>query len=179
MRRVILKFLAKPSSMLKFAVCFCAAFFVFSNAQAQQVNIGYLNSQRILSEGAPFKAALAKLKQDFEKRVTDLQDMEARVKATQAKLEKDAPVMSEADRSKAGRDLNDMVKEFQRKQRELQEDYNQRRNEEYEVVLVRVNKVVKQVAEENKFDLVVQEAGTAYFNPRIDITDKVLKALNK
>jgi outer membrane protein len=176
---MILKFLAKPSSLLKLAVLFCAAFFVLGSAQAQQINIGYLDSQRILSDSLPAKQMLAKLKQDFEKRVTDLQDMEARVKNAQAKLEKDAAVMSDADRAKASRDLNDMAKEFQRKQRELQEDINQRRNEEYEVVQNRVIKVVKQVAEENKLDLVVQAGGVAYFNPRIDITDKVLKALNK
>ncbi len=174
-----MKFLANPSSLLKLAVLFCATVFAFNSAQAQQINIAYLDSQRILSDSLPVKQMLAKLKQDFEKRVNDLQDMEARVKNAQAKLEKDSQVMSDADRAKASRDLNDMAKEFQRKQRELQEDINQRRNEEYEVVLQRVSKVVKQVAEENKYDLVVQAAGTAYFNPRIDITDKVLKALNK
>jgi len=165
--------------MLKFAAVFLVGFLAFGTAQAQQLSIGVINSQRILAESPQMKAATARLKQEFEKREADLQDMDARINASQAKYEKDAPVMSEADRAKAQRDLTELVKDFQRRKREFQEDVNQRRNEEFDGALTKVNKVVRQVAEENKFDLILQDTGTAYFSPRIDITDKVLKALNK
>ena len=103
--------------------------------------------------------------------------MAARIKGLSDKLDKDASVLSESDRIKRQRDLTDLDKDFQRKQREFREDLNQRKNEELAAVLERTNKVIKQIAEAEKYDIVFQEA--VHVSPRIDITDKVLKALNK
>lgn len=174
-----MKFSAKPSSMLKFAVALFAGFLAIGAAGAQQISIGVINSQRILAEAPQMKAASARLKAEFEKRITDVQDLEGRINAMQTKYEKDAPLMTEADRAKASRDLGELAKDYQRRKRELQEDINQRRNEEDANALDKVKKVVTQVAEENKLDLVLQDASVAYASQRIDITDKVLKALNK
>ena len=69
-----------------------------------------------------------------------------------------------------------MDREFQRRQRELREDLNQRRNEELQALLQRAQAIVRQIAEQEKFDLIVQDA--VYFSPRVDITDKVLRVLN-
>jgi len=172
-------FSAKSSSMLKYAVVLFAGLMAFGAAQAQQLSIGVINSQRILAEAPQMKAASARLKQEFEKRETEVQDLENRINGMQAKYEKDAPLMSEADRAKASRDLGELAKDYQRRKRELQEDFNQRRNEEYDNALAKVKKVVTQVAEENKFDLVLQDTSVAYSSSRIDVTEKVLKALNK
>lgn len=169
-------YLANPIKLLTFVVLCGATCCVTAGVQAQEAKIGYINSQRIVNEAAPYKAASAKIKQDFGKRVQDLQDMDARLKGMQAKLEKDAPVMSEADRNKGQHDLIELNKEFQRKQRELQEDLTQRQNEERENVFVRVNKVIQQIADKEKYDLVIQDA--LYHSARVDITDKVLKELD-
>ncbi len=83
--------------------------------------------------------------------------------------------MSPTDRAARQRDLSQLDADFQRKQREFREDLNQRRNEELAAVLDRANKVIKQIAEQQHYDLIVQEA--VYVSPRIDITDQVLKAL--
>jgi outer membrane protein len=103
--------------------------------------------------------------------------MGARLKSMADKLDKDAPVLSEVDRGRRQRELGDLDKDLQRRQREFREDLNQRRNEELATVLERTNRVIKQIAEAEKYDIVFQEA--VYISPRIDITDKVLKALNK
>jgi outer membrane protein len=171
------KYLANSSMLLKIAVLCGASLCVLSVARAQETKIGYISSQRIVNEALPYKAASAKLEQDFSKRLKDLQDMDLRLKGMQDKLEKDAPILSESDRSKRQRDLFDLNKEFQRKQREYQEDLSQRRNEELATVLDRVNKVISQIAESEKYDIVIQDA--LYHSPRMDITDKVLKVLNK
>ncbi len=92
------------------------------------------------------------------------------------KLDKDTAVLADSDRTRRQRELADMDRDFQRKQREFREDLNQRRNEELAGVLERANRVIRQIAEQRKYDLIVQEA--VYVNPRIDITDEVLKALN-
>ena len=146
------------------------------SAIAQEVKIGFVSTERIFREAAPAKAATAKLEQEFSKRDKDLQDLAAKLKQSAEKLDKDGPVLSDSERGKRQRELSEMDKDFQRRQREFREDLNQRRNEELAVVLEKANKVIKQLAESEKYDIVFQEA--VYFSPRIDITDKVLKALN-
>lgn len=148
-----------------------------AQAQAQEAKIGFVNTERIFREAAPAKSAQAKIEQEFAKRDKELQDMGARIKAAADKLDKDAPILSESDRSRRQRELADMDKDFQRRQREFREDLNQRRNDELSAVLERTNKVIKQIAEAEKYDIIFQEA--VFASPRIDVTDKVIRALNK
>ncbi|MFM8464689.1 MAG: OmpH family outer membrane protein [Burkholderiaceae bacterium] len=149
---------------------------VCSGAWANELKVGFVNTERIFREATPAKAATAKLEQEFSRRDKDMQDLAARVKSAAEKLDKDAPVLSDAERVKRQRELSEMDKDYQRRQREFREDLNQRRNEELAAVLEKANKVIRQLAEAEKYDIVFQEA--VYFSPRIDITDKVLKALN-
>ena len=144
--------------------------------QAQELKIGYVNSDRVLREAAPAKAAQAKLEAEFSKREKELSDIGNRLKAAGEKLDKDAPTLSESERSRRQRDLIDQDREFQRKRREFQEDLSQRKNEELAAVVERANKVIKQIFETEKYDLVLQEA--VFAGPRVDITEKVIKALN-
>ena len=102
--------------------------------------------------------------------------MAAKLKAMSDKLDKDSAVLADSDRTRRQRELSDLDRDFQRKQREFREDLNQRRNEELAQVLERANRVIRSIAEQRKYDLIVQEA--VYVNPRIDITDEVLKTLN-
>ena len=146
-------------------------------AHAQESKIGFVNTERIFREAAPAKTAQVKIDQEFSRREKELQDVSARLKTMSEKLDKDTTVLAESDRLKRQRELSDLDKDFQRKQREFREDLNQRKNEELATVLERTTRVIKQIAEAEKFDIVFQEA--VYASPRIDITDKVLKALNK
>lgn len=168
----------KLSSILSACAAFAAAsLLLLGSAQAQEMKIGFVNTERIFREAAPAKAANAKIEQEFSKRDKELQDMAARLKSASDKLDKDAPVLSESERLRRQRELSELDKDFQRKQREFREDLNQRRNEELATVLEKTNRVIKQIAEAEKYDIVFQEA--VYISPRIDITDKVLRALNK
>ncbi|HEY8100306.1 MAG TPA: OmpH family outer membrane protein [Burkholderiaceae bacterium] len=148
-----------------------------TNTLAQELKIGIVQSERIMREAPQIKAAEAKIEQEFSKRGKELEESAARIKAMSEKLDKDAAILSESDRIKRQHDLIDLDKDFQRKREIFREDLAQRKNEELSVVLERVNKVIKQIAEAEKYDLVLQEA--IYFSPRLDMTDKVLKALGK
>ncbi|WP_416048779.1 OmpH family outer membrane protein [Cupriavidus basilensis] len=145
-------------------------------AMAQEARIAAVNSERILRDSVPAKQAQVKLEQEFSKRDRELQDMAQKIKGMADKLDKDTAVLADADRQRRQREVADLDREFQRKQREFREDLNQRRNEELAQVLERANRVIRQLAEQRKYDLIVQEA--VYVNPRIDITDDVMKALN-
>jgi outer membrane protein len=175
LRRISLK-LPKPLSTA-IRVAAIAALCVASQVHAQESRIGFVNTERIFREATPAKAAQVKIDQEFSKRDKELQDVAARLKAMSEKLDKDIALITEAERAKRQRELTDLDKDFQRKQREFREDLNQRKNEELASVLERTTRVIKQIAEAEKYDIVFQDA--VYASPRIDITDKVLKALNK
>jgi outer membrane protein len=145
-------------------------------SQAQELRIGYVSGERVLRDSLPAKAAQAKLEAEFSKREKDIADIAARLKAASDKLEKDAPTLSEAERGRRQRDLVDQDREFQRKRREFQEDLTQRKNEELGAVIERANKAIKQIFDADKYDLILQDA--TFVSPRVDITEKVIKALN-
>jgi outer membrane protein len=147
-----------------------------ASASADDLKIGYVNSDRVLRDAIPAKAAQAKLEAEFSKREKDLTDAANRLKAASDKLEKDGPTLAEAERARRQRELVDQDRELQRKRREFQEDLNQRKNEELGAVLERTNRVIKQIFETEKYDLILQEA--VFWSPKVDITDKVIKALN-
>ena len=147
-----------------------------AGASAEELKIGYVNSDRVLRDALPAKAAQSKLEAEFSKREKDLTDAAARLKAASDKLDKDGPTMAEAERGRRQRELVDQDRELQRKRREFQEDLNQRKNEELAAVVERTNRVIKQIFESEKYDLILQEA--VFWSPKVDITEKVIKALN-
>lgn len=164
---------------LRFVKSACAAAWLLAvalGAQAEELKIGYVNSERVLRDAVPAKAAQSKLEAEFSKREKDLADLAGKLKAAGDKLDKDAPTLAESERSRRQRDLVDQDREFQRKRREFQEDLTQRKNEELASVVERANKVIKQIFEAEKYDLILQEA--VFAGPKVDITDKVIKALN-
>ncbi|WP_353234425.1 OmpH family outer membrane protein [Diaphorobacter ruginosibacter] len=145
-------------------------------AQAQEFKAGFVNTDRVFREANSAKAAQAKLEQEFSKREKELVDQGNALKAANDKFEREAPTMAESQRAARQRSLVEQDRDFQRKRREFQEDLSSRKSEELAAVLDRANKVVKQVAESEKYDVILQEA--VYINPKLDITDKVIKAMN-
>lgn len=145
-------------------------------AQAQDFRVGFVNTDRIFREANMAKSAQSKLEAEFAKRERDLVTQGDSLRVASEKFEKDAPTLTETQRTVRQRTLVDQDRDFQRKRREFQEDLNNRKNEELQAVLERANRIVKQVAEAEKYDVILQEA--VYFNPKHDITDRVIKALD-
>lgn len=143
---------------------------------AQDFKAGFVNTDRIFREASSAKAAQSKLEQEFSKRERDLMAAGKSLKSASEAFERDAPTLSESQRIAKQRALVEQDREFQRKSREFQEDLNARKNEELARVLEQANRIVQQVAESEKYDVILQEA--VYVNPQHDITDKVIKALN-
>ena len=143
---------------------------------AQELKIGYVNSERVLREALPAKAAQAKLEAEFGKRERELNDAAARLKSAADKLDKDAPTLAETEKNRRQRELVEQDRDLQRKRREFQEDLNQRRNEELASVVERANRVIKQIFDGEKYDLILQEV--IFASNRVDITEKVIKVLN-
>ena len=136
---------------------------------------GFVHTERILRDSVPAMRAQKKIEAEFQKRDRELAGIADQLKRMQADLDKDAMTMTESQRRTKEREFGDLNREFQRKQREFREDLNQRRNEELRQVVEQANRVIRVIAEQEKFDIIFQDA--VFASPRIDITDKVIKAL--
>ena len=163
-------------SRITAAKIFAAAnVFLAAGAGAADMKIGFVDAERINRESTPADQASKRLEKEFQPRVQELQRLEGQVKAAQAQLERDALTLGENERRKREQDMSRQIVDMQRKQREYTEDLNLRRNQELAGLLERANKIIRQIAESEKYDLILQEA--VYRSPRVDITDRVLKAL--
>lgn len=143
---------------------------------AQELKIGFVNSERVMRESNLAKAAQTKLETEFGRRERELREAGAKLQAAAEKLDKEALLLSETEKSRRQRELVETERDLQRKRREFQEDLQARRNEELQMVVDRANKVVRQIFEQEKYDLIVQDA--LHASNRIDITKKVIDLLN-
>ncbi|MCX7193053.1 MAG: OmpH family outer membrane protein [Proteobacteria bacterium] len=145
------------------------------SACAGDFKVGVVDTERVLRESAPAMKAEKKIEKEFSGRDQEIKKTMKQTKDLQALLEKDASGLSEADHRNKERELSALNVNLQRMQREFREDLSLRKNEELAIVLERANKAIQSIAETEKYDLILQEA--VYRNPKIDITDKVIKNL--
>lgn len=142
---------------------------------ATELKVGYVNTQRIFRDAPAAQKAAKKLEGEFSRRDQDLQKMAKQLQGLQENLEKNSVTMAESDRRAKEKEFGELSREFQRKQREFREDLNLRQNEENAAVIEKANKAIKQIAESEKYDLVLQDV--VWVSPRLDMTDRVIKAL--
>jgi outer membrane protein len=162
----------------RIAGCIVAAVLLLAAtaAAALDYKIGFVNTERLFREATPAKRAQQKLEREFATRDAEIQKLSKQVRDVQAVLDKDGATMQESDRRNRERDLANQSRDLQRMQREFREDLNLRRNEELAGIQERANKVIQQIAEAEKFDLILQDP-VVFASQRIDITEKVIKAL--
>lgn len=142
---------------------------------ATELKVGYVNTQRIFRDAPAAQKAAKKLEGEFSRRDQDLQKMAKQLQGLQADLEKNSVTMAESDRRAKEKEFGELSREFQRKQREFREDLNLRQNEENAAVIEKANRAIKQIAEAEKYDLVLQDV--VWVSPKLDMTDRVIKAL--
>lgn len=148
-----------------------------TSVAAAELKVGYVNTQRIFRDAPAAQKAAKKLEGEFAKRDQDLQRMAKQLQGLQENLEKNAVTMAEADRRAREKEFAELSREFQRRQREFREDLNLRQNEENAAVIEKANKAIKQIAEADKYDLILQDV--VWVSPKLDVTEKVIKALSE
>ena len=141
------------------------------------LKVGYVNTQRIFRDAPTAVKAAKKIELEFSKRDQDLQQLAKQVQAAQETLEKNAVTMPDSERRAKEKDLNELSREFQRRQREFREDLNLRQNEENAAIIEKANKAIKQLAESEKYDLILQDV--VWVSPKLDVTEKIIKALSE
>jgi len=149
---------------------------VMGSAGAAEYKIGFVNAERLWRDSAPAKRAQQKLEKEFAPREAELQRLGKQVRDLQASLDKDGPTMGDTERRNNERDLANQTRDLQRMERQTREDFNLRRAEELSALQERANKILMQIAETEKFDLILQDP-VVFASPKVDITEKVIKAL--
>ena len=158
-------------------VAFMASLPVSYASASETLKIGYVNTQRIFRDAPTAVKAAKKIEAEFSKRDQDLQQLSKQLQSMQESLEKNAVTMAETERRAKEKDMNELSREFQRKQREFREDLNLRQNEENAAIIEKANKAIKQLADAEKYDLIVQDV--VWVSPKLDVTDKIIKALSE
>ncbi|MBS1157178.1 MAG: hypothetical protein H6R07_3102 [Proteobacteria bacterium] len=161
---------------MKRVLCWCVSLILVSGAAvAADYKIAVVDVDRIMRESGPSIRATKKLEKEFESRRNEMQRITTQGKALEALLDKNG--LHEAERKAKERELVKLNQDFQRLQREFNEDRNTRMNEEIAAIQERARQAIKQIAESEKYDLVFQENEILFRSSRIDITEKVIKLL--
>ena len=154
-------------------------FFAFSiNAYAKDTRIGIVNTANLLKEAPQAEAARKKLESEFAPRDIKIVKLQKLIKTLEAKLSKDAAIMSEAERKKQERDIVAKIRDVKRSREEFTEDFNFRRNEEIGQLQKLVSATILTLAKENKYDIILNES-VIYASEQVDITVKVLQRLRE
>jgi len=164
--------------MLRFLLLVSIALALPASALAQDVKLGFVNTERILRESGPAQRAGKKLEAEFSRKQQELQKLADQLKRVQDDLEKNGMTMAEAQRRTKEREFNDLNRELQRRDRDFRDEVNQRRNEETAQLVEQANRIIRQIAEQEKYDVILQATDALILNPKVDITDRVMKALD-
>lgn len=141
-----------------------------------ELKIAVVDYGRLVEESPQAKTALEAIRTEFAPRQRDLQQQQQALKAKEDKLQKDGATMSQEQRSRAEKELRDGARDLQRKNGEVQDDFNARRNEEMSRLQRTLIEEVRSYAKAQSFDLVIAD-GVIYSVPSLDITPAILTSL--
>lgn len=138
--------------------------------------IGFVNTERVMREVMPAQQAQKRLKIEIDRRDQEMRVLVAQMKKLELALEKSTPPLSETERRTKRREFTELNRDFERKKQDYADELALRRNEAVGQVMEQANRAIRRVAEQENLDAVFQEA--AFASGRIDITEKVIKAVN-
>jgi len=153
------------------------AFTLPAAAQTAELKIGFVNTEKVFRDSQLAVKAQKKLEKEFQAREQDIQKLVKQARDLQTYLEKEGLTLSETERNKKQKDLANLSRDLQHDQRAFREDLNQRKNEEFAAVQERARKAILDIAEKEKFDLILENV--VYASPKVDVTDRVLKSLDR
>jgi len=148
------------------------------HSSAGEIKIGVVNTEKVLRESMPAIEAQKKIEREFQARDARIRELSAQITALQQELEKNTGTVDEEERRLKERELAGLSRQYQRAQQQMREDLSLRQNEEYGLILERINQVIRELAEKQSYDLILQLQDSVYRSARIDITDQVIKVLN-
>ncbi|MDE0308838.1 MAG: OmpH family outer membrane protein [Acidiferrobacterales bacterium] len=137
--------------------------------------IGYVNANTLMNEAPQGIAAFEYLVESFADRKKELEDMEATLKQIADILDSEE---DSNDRRRLEAEFRSLNREFERGRLDYEEDFNFLRNEELTDLQNFISSVILQVAEDEGFDLIVQEP-IVWVSDEVDITDEILNKLHE
>lgn len=156
-------------------VALCAGLSLAVPVSAADFKLGYINIERVYREAKPAVDIQKRLEKEFAGRRTELKALQDKGKKLEAQLVRND--LSDAARKSEQRELDALIRDYNAKSAALSEDFNQRRNEEFAGLTERAGQLVKRLAADGQYDLILQDA--VYVNAKHDLTDALLKELEK
>jgi len=143
---------------------------------ADELKIGIVDVNKILKEAPQTISANKKLEKEFSARTEKLKSKIKTLQSDEKKFQKESLTMSDEQRDKAERGIQQRKIEVQRDERELREDMDLRRREEIGDLQEKINLTIDKIAADDKFDLILYN-GIAFASEKVDITKMIIKAL--
>ena len=149
--------------------------FAFS-INAEELKIGIVDVNKILKDAPQTLSANKKLEKEFSSRTEKLKAKIATLQADEKKYQKESLTMSDVERDKTEKSLQQRRIDIQRNERELREDMDLRRREEIGDLQEKINLTIDKIAADEKYDLILYN-GIAFASSKVDMTDQIIKAL--
>jgi outer membrane protein len=147
-----------------------------SSVSAADLKVGVVDLRKLIDQSSQSQKSQADLKKEFQPKETKLVNEQKELKKLEEKLEKDAAVMSDADKRKTEKELIDRGREFKRQMDEMRQEYGLRANQEMAKIQKVIQEAIQTVAKDQNFDLILVD-GVAFAKDGLNITDQVEKLL--
>lgn len=151
---------------------------VTSSAFAADVKIGVFNERLVISKIPQAELIEARLKKQFSDRIAELTKIREKGIAIQEKGQRDSMTMTEAQKLKLQRELTDIGSQLQAKDKNLKEDYQRANQQEIQAIRMKVQQTVKELAENEGFDLILRVESVAYTKNALDVSNKIITILS-
>ena len=148
-----------------------------ANVSYADLKIGFVNIPAVLEKAPQAEKAKKRLEQKFSPRDKQLVAQQKEIQGMDEKMAKDASVMSDSEKANLEKDILNKKRDAKRAQQEFSEDFNASRNEELGKLQRRIVESVREIAKDQKFDLLLTD-GVIYANDKIDITAQVQQKLS-
>jgi outer membrane protein len=163
--------------MMKTKLALFLGLLLAANISFADFKIGVVNIPAVLEKAPQAEKAKKRLEQEFKPRDNQLVSQQKEIQGMEEKLNKDAKVMSDSERNRLERDIQNKKRDAKRSQQEFSEDFNTRRNEELGKLQRRIVEAIRAIAKEQEFDLILTD-GVIYSSPQMDITSQLQQKLS-
>ncbi len=165
---------------LKLAAALAVALATVAAANAAaQLKVAVVNTVQAIQQSEEAKDFMAIVQQELEPEQTELQGMQEEVLALQQRLQDEGDVMADAERRNVNKDIENKRLDLEFRAQKLQKEVQDRQEELLANVGPKVQTVVNDLVEVERYDFVFERRNVGYVNPRHDITAKVTEKLNE
>lgn len=166
--------------MKRFGALLVALFFssLTANVFADSAKIGVVDLQKIMQTSSQMKTIQQKLEKEFKPRRDKLVASETALKSDMEKIKRDSAILSQNQKKDLEKKILAAQQQFERDGQQYQQELSTAHNEAMEGLYTKVRSAISKIAQDEKYDLIVQKDAAPFSIAALDVTEKVMKAIN-